>query len=173
MVWTYVLLWNWPERLFRQEHHKPISLSAFVLWLPGCLLVYSPGKWGLLTKVLTDVWLQHSRERGCRDVTTLHQIPQKLNAQRWNSALSTTKNSSRSHCSVSRQLGGLSQLWNFCSSVKNTSFACARGGWQTLSIPGCCWDGGCLSPSRPQPVCQSTLPSSGDTGAQDIQKGSL
>lgn len=83
------------------------------------------------------------------------------------------KNSSRSHCSVSRQLEGLSQLWNFCSSVKNWSFAGVRGGWQTLSTPDCCWDGGCLSPSCPQPVCQSPLPFSGHTGAQNIQKGSL
>lgn len=54
-------------------------------------------------KSLTDVWLQHGREQGCRDVTTLHQVPQKLNSWRWNSALFTTKNSSRSLCSVSRQ----------------------------------------------------------------------
>lgn len=124
-------------------------------------------------KSLTDVWLQPSREQGCRGVTTLHQLPQKLNPWRWNSAPFHDKNSSRSHCSVLRQSEGLSQLWNFCSSVKNGIFACVRGEWQTLSIPDCCWDGECLSPSCPQPVCQSTLPFSGHTGAQDTQKGSL
>lgn len=71
------------------------------------------------------------------------------------------KNSSTSHCSVSRQLEGLSQLWNFCRSVKNEHFACVRGGWRTLSTPDCCWGGGCLSPSRPQPVCHWTFPSLG------------
>lgn len=143
---------------FQTGAPKPISLSAFVLWLPDCLLAYSPAKWGLLTKSLMDVWLQHSREQGCRDVTTLHQVPQKLNLWRWNSALFTTKTAP----GVIAVLQDSSKVYHSCEiSVvpwTNGNFAGVRGGWQTLSIPECCWDGGCLSPSHP-PACLPVNPS--------------
>lgn len=100
-------------------------------------------------KSLTDVWLQPSREQGCRDVTILHQLPQNLNPWRWNSALFTTNTAPgvfQDSQKVCHSCEISVALW------KMGVLLVLGGRWQTLSIPDCCWDGGCLSPPRPQPV---------------------
>lgn len=97
-VWTYVLLWNWPETLFkqgqlsfRQEKHKPISLSVFVLWLRSFLLVYSPREWGLLTKVWQMSVCSTAGSKAAGMSPPGVQVPLKLHPWTWNSALFRTK----------------------------------------------------------------------------------
>ena len=181
-VWTYVLLWNWPETLFkqgqlsfRQEKHKPISLSVFVLWLRGCLLVYSPREWGLLTKVWQMSGCSTAGSKAAGMSPPCEQVPPKLHPWRWNSALFRTK----TVLGVIALFQGSYKVYHGEISVASVEqmgilLALRLPAWVTDPEQPCFlleW-GMCLPQSRLQRVCQSA-PSLGDTGAQDVQKGGL